>query len=133
MIQFKKHFFNNTRILLGSAASAGARVTTVAAMLVTTGIATRVMTKEEFGLWAILVTFIYLSWILDFGFRYGMGNRLAALVAHSGGKATEAQKELYLSMFFFQGVIAIILTLIYIAASRFIPWAEILKIHQTDL
>ena len=74
---FTCYSFKNTQLLLGSVASVGARVTTVASMLVITAIAARMMTKEEFGLWTILVTFIYLSWALDLGFRYGMGNRLA--------------------------------------------------------
>jgi O-antigen/teichoic acid export membrane protein len=62
-----------------------------------------------------------------------MGNRLAALVAQSGGKTTEEQKELYLSIFFFQGVIGIILTLIYLVAAPFLSWVDILKIHQSEL
>lgn len=128
-----KTFFKNEYLMLGSAASAGARITTVVTMVLTTAIATRVMTEEEFGFWAILISFIYLSAIFDFGFRYGMGNRLAALVAISNGMATAEQKELFISTFFFQGAIAILLSLMYLAVSPLVPWVEILKIHQPDL
>ena len=126
-------FFNKKQIFIRSAASSGARVTTVVTMLATTAIATRIMTKEEFGLWAILVSFIYLSWILDFGFRYSMGNRLTALVAISGGKSTTEQRELYLSIFYFQCVIGIILSLIYLLTAPYLNWSDILKIAQLEL
>jgi len=118
---------------LGSVASVGARVTTVASMLVITAIAARMMTKEEFGLWTILVTFIYLSWALDLGFRYGMGNRLAALVASAGGRSTAEQRELYLSIFFFTFVVGIFLSLIYLTFETFLPWAGIFKIQQAEI
>ncbi|MFZ4440025.1 MAG: lipopolysaccharide biosynthesis protein [Syntrophales bacterium] len=130
---FANFSFKDSRLYIGSAASAGARITTVASMVVIMAIASRVMTKEEFGLWAILVTFIYLSWILDFGFRYGMGNRLAAWVASAGGKTTTEQRELYLSIFYFQCLIGIVLSLIYLAVAPFLPWIEIFKIHQAEL
>jgi O-antigen/teichoic acid export membrane protein len=130
---FTCYSFKNTQLLLGSVASVGARVTTVASMLVITAIAARMMTKEEFGLWTILVTFIYLSRALDLGFRYGMGNRLAALVASAGGRSTAEQRELYLSIFFFTFVVGIFLSLIYLTFETFLPWAGIFKIQQAEI
>lgn len=130
---FIKTFFKNKRIMSVSVLSAGVRVTTVICLLITTAIATRKMTKEGFGLWAILISFTYMFAIFDFGFRYGVGNRLTALVAQAGGKGAEGEKKLFLSIFYFLGLIGIVLTLIYLASVPYIPWVAIFKIHEPAL
>jgi len=121
------------QIALSSIISGGARITTVATMVVMTGIASRAMTKEEFGLWAILVSFSYISFNFDFGFRFSFGNRLAAMVAQSGGGATRIQLELFLSVLFFQIVIGIAGSLLSLLLIPYLPWATMLKIHQHNL
>lgn len=120
-------------IVLGSIASIGARLTNVITMLLATSIAARAMTKEEFGLWAILVSFMYISVNFDLGFRFGLSNRLAAQVALSGGTTNQKQKELYLSIFFLQVGIGLFGLCAGFLLSRFISWESVLRIHQPDL
>jgi len=123
----------NRGIIAGSIASIGARLTNVITMLLATSVAARAMTKEEFGLWAILVSFMYISVNFDLGFRFGLGNRLAAQVALSDGTTNQKQKELYLSIFFLQIGIGILGVFVGFLLSRFISWQSVLKIHQLDL
>jgi len=127
------NFVKSNRLLTGSAASAVARITTVAALVVTTAIATRVMSSEEFGLWAIFVSFIYISANFDLGYRYSMGNRLAAFVARAGGKTNNEQRELYLSIFLFQLYLGLIGAAVAIVAVPFFSWADILKIKEFSI
>jgi len=133
MIHFKKQFFNKTRIIVGSTASAGARITTVVTMVLTTAIATRVMTKEEFGLWAVILSLMSLWVNFDFGFRYGMGNRLAAMVAQAGGATNSNQREFFLSILFFEIEIALAGIIIFLLLVMFLSVTSILKITQPDL
>lgn len=127
------HFITSNRLFTGSAASATARITTVATMLVTTAIATRVMSSEEFGLWAIFISFIFLLSNLDLGYKYSMGNRLAAFVALAGGKTNDEQRELFLSVFLFQLYLGLIGAALAIVAVPFFPWAVILKIREFSI
>ena len=123
----------NKILLRGSAASMIARIVTVITMMITIGIATRKMTSEEFGLWTILYIIMNFSLILDFGFRFGLGNRLAAWVAQSNYNPTNEQAELFLSIFYFTGIIALIFTIIYSLSFNSIQWNYILKIQQSEL
>jgi len=128
-----KFIDKDKRLLLGSAASAGARITTVVAMLVTTAIAARVMTKEEFGLWAIIMSLMFLWANFDFGFKYGMGNRLAAMVAQARGETNSDQREFFLSILLFEIEIAFAGIIICLLIVSLLPFSSILKIRQPDL
>ena len=114
-------------------ASIGARLTNVITMMIATSIAARGMTKEEFGLWTILVSFMYISLNFDLGFRFGLGNRLAAQVALAGGTTNQKQKELYLAIFFLQIGICVLGIVVGFVLMNVIPWQSTLKIHQLDL
>jgi O-antigen/teichoic acid export membrane protein len=102
-------------------------------MFVTTGIATRFFTKEEFGLWAILLSFIYLGLAFDFGFRSALTNRLAAMVADSAGQANNKQRDFFLSIFYLQIVIGFIGVVFFVGFGNMIPWANLLKVRQPEI
>ncbi len=88
-----KNLFNRHRALaFGSLASTFARGVQTVTLLAITGIAARYFTKEEFGLWAILITLLYSGYALDFGFRSALTNRLTAMVADSFGKPNVEEK-----------------------------------------
>jgi O-antigen/teichoic acid export membrane protein len=120
-------------IALGSFASIGARLTNTITLVLATSIAARAMTKEEFGLWTILVSLMYIFMNFDLGFRFGLGNRLAAQVALAGGTTNQKQRELYLSIFFLQIGISILGVFAGFLLSQFISWQSAFKIHQLDL
>lgn len=133
MIHFKKQFFNKNRIIVGSTASAGARITTVVTLMLTTAVATRVMTKEEFGLWTVIMLFMFFWANFDFGFRYSMGNRLAAMVAQAGGATNSEQRDFFLSILLFEIEIALAGIAIFFPLVLSLPLASWLKIKQLDL
>lgn len=120
-------------IIMGSIASIGARLTSVATMVLATGIAARVMTKEEFGLWIIFISIMFIAANFDLGFRFGLGNRLAAQVALSGGIPSLKHKELYLSIFYLQIAVSLIGIIVGFFLSQCISWEFVLKIHQPAL
>lgn len=131
-MKMPRHLKSNS-LLLKSATSVITRITTVATMIISTGIASRMMTNEEFGLWTIFISLSYILSNLDFGFRYSMGNRLAALVAIAGGKIDNTQKELFLSIFYLQLALALIGALIAVIAIPIFSWVDILKISDISL
>ncbi len=120
-------------LLVGSLTSGFARVVFTISMLITTGIATRFFTKEEFGLWAILLSFIYIGFAFDFGFRAPLTNRLAGMVADSSGLANNRQRDFFLSIFYLQIGIGVIGVLFFFGFGNMIPWANLLKVHQPEM
>ncbi|PIP39783.1 MAG: hypothetical protein COX19_07105 [Desulfobacterales bacterium CG23_combo_of_CG06-09_8_20_14_all_51_8] len=121
------------RLALRSVASAGARITTVGALLLTTSLAARKMSAEEFGLWSILIALMFLFLIFDFGFRYGLSNRMAALVARSGGRPEPEQPNTFMSVLWLQCLIGIVGGILCLAIFPALPWVKLFKIHQADL
>lgn len=126
--------YNRHRLIaLGSVASIFAKGTQTIAMLIITAIATRSFTKEEFGFWVILLSFLYSGYAFDFGFRSALTNRLTAMVADSSGKANNNQRDFFLSIFNLQFGIGLLGAIIFIFIGNLISWSDILKIHQTNI
>jgi O-antigen/teichoic acid export membrane protein len=126
-------FHHHHAIALGSLASGFARAVLTVTMLITIGIATRSFTKEEFGLWAILLSFIYLGFAFDFGFRSALTNRLVAMVADSPGHTNSRQRDFFLSIFYLQIGIGLVGALFFVVFGNAIPWANLLKVHQPEI
>lgn len=120
-------------IAIGSFASVFARGIQIISVLIMTGIATRSFSNEEFGLWAILISFLYSGYAFDFGYRSAMTNRLTAMVADSSGEPNLHQKEFYLSIFYLQIGIGILGAIFVIFLGNYISWGIMLKIHQPDI
>jgi len=129
-----KNLFNRYRsLVLGSLASTFARGVQTVSLLIITGIAARYFTKEEFGLWAILISFLYSGYALDFGYRSALTNRLTAMVADSSGNANNKQRDFFLSIFYFQFIIGFAGIALIFFFGMYIPWGNILKIQQTSI
>jgi len=115
------------KTLSTSFATLCARLSSTAAMLVVNGIANRRMTPEQFGLLAILLSLMQLSTGLDFGFRFTLGNRLAALGSR-GAEAENERRETFLSIFFLQVAIAVAGALLVLLLCPLAPWEHWFKI-----
>lgn len=122
-----------SRLVLGSLSSTFARGVQTVTLLIITGIAARYFTKEEFGLWAILISFLYSGYALDFGFKPALTNRLTAMVADSSGNTNNKQRDFFLSIFYFQFVIGLTGIVLIFLIGAYIPWSNILKIQQTSI
>jgi O-antigen/teichoic acid export membrane protein len=96
-------------------------------MLIINGIASRRMTHDQFGLWSILYSLNLLSNCLDFGFRFTLGNRLAALGSR-GADAEEERRETFLAILYLQTAIAAALMVLFIFVFPLLPWAHWFKI-----
>jgi O-antigen/teichoic acid export membrane protein len=132
-LNIKSLFHRHQAIAIGSLASGLARVVFSVTMLITTGIATRIFTREEFGLWAIILSFIYLGFAFDFGYRSALTNRLAAMVADSSGNANNQQRDFFLSIFYLQIAIGLVGALLFLMFGSAIPWANLLKVNQPEI
>jgi len=99
----------------------------VASLLVINGVAARRMTHEQFGLWSILLSLSLLSAGLDFGFRFTLGNRIAALGAGGQG-AEEERRETFLAILYLQAAIAIVLIGLSLLLLPLAPWDHWFKI-----
>ncbi|MEI6970259.1 MAG: hypothetical protein WCL44_01975 [bacterium] len=122
-----------TPVLLQSFASAGARLATTVTLLLTISLAVRKLSSEEFGLWSILLSLMFLATTFDFGFRYGLSNRLAALIALPGGNSKLEESTMFLSVFMLQVAIAVCGSAICLCVLPHVPWERLLSIRQPDL
>lgn len=132
-MEIKKLFNRHRSLALGSLASTFARGVQTVTLLIITGIAARYFTKEEFGLWAILISFLYSGYALDFGFRSALTNRLTAMVADSSGNANNKQQDFFLSIFYFQFIIGLAGIILISSIGMYVPWGYLLKIQQTSI
>jgi O-antigen/teichoic acid export membrane protein len=115
------------KTLSTSFATLCARLSVTAGMLIANGIAYRRMTHEQFGLWSILLSLSFLTNGFDLGFRFTLGNRLAALGSR-GLEAEEERRETFLTVLFLQAVIAAACMLLVLLLFPLIPWARWFKI-----
>ena len=109
-----------------------ARLSSTAGVLVANGIAARRMTREQFGLWSILISLNLLVTGFDMGFRFTLGNRLAALGSR-GAEAEEERRETFLSVLYLQAAIAAAYILLTLVACPLVPWAHWFKITDPVL
>uniref|UniRef100_A0A7V3N4Q0 Polysaccharide biosynthesis protein C-terminal domain-containing protein n=1 Tax=candidate division CPR3 bacterium TaxID=2268181 RepID=A0A7V3N4Q0_UNCC3 len=123
----------NRRILIGSVSSTIARITTILCGLLSTGLAAKRLTIEEFGFWAILQTFMGLFSVFDFGFRSSLSNRLAATVSLGCHKTDNMAKVFFCSIFNFQLLIAIVGVVLVFQLNTKIPWPSILRVHEPTM
>lgn len=126
-------FVRHKQIAIGSLASIFVRGVQTITVLIITALATRTFSKEEFGLWAILLSFLYIGYAFDFGFRSALTNRLTAMVADTAGKQNRNQRDFYLSIFYLQIAIGIIGSILFITVGPLISWGSYLKIQQQDI
>ena len=116
--------------LTTSFATLCARLSSIAGLMITNGIAGRLMTHDQFGLWIILLSINLLTNGFDLGFTFTMGIRLAALGSRGeeAGQAEEERRQTFLSIFFLELIISALLVLLVLLFHSFIPWARWFKV-----
>lgn len=105
----------------------------MAALLVTVSLASRKMSQEEFGLWSILLAFMFLAGSFDLGFRYGLANRMAALVARAGGRQAPDQHSIFLCIFAVEAAIALAGAAVCLCLFPHLPWAALFSTRHPAL
>jgi O-antigen/teichoic acid export membrane protein len=115
-----------------SLATLSARLSSVGGMLVINGVANRHLTHDQFGLWSILFSINLLTNGLDLGFRFTLGNRLAALGSR-GAEGEAERRETFLAIVIQQTVIAVLLALMVLLIFPLLPWARWFKITDALL
>ena len=115
------------KTLSTSFATLCARISSVVGLMIINGVAKRHMTDDQFGLWAVLYAINLFTNGLDFGFRFTLGNRLAALGSR-GVEAEEERRETFLSIVYLQVAIAAVLMLLTLLIFPLLPWAHWFKI-----
>jgi len=119
-------------VLSGSAALFGARVFGIVASLVSVGILTRTLGREEFGLWSVIGAFVGFAGNFDFGLGQGLKNKLAALAAREK-RDPALEGELFFSVLAFLVVIAIVSAVLIGGLSVLVPWAQVLSVKNPAL
>lgn len=112
-----------------SIATTLARVALVGSLLVINGVATRRMSQERFGFWAILISLPYLLQVFEMGFRSSLGNRLSALMAE--GEASEnKRRDTFLAVFVVEILFGVCGGILCVILLPLIPWTAVFKIQD---
>ncbi|MEI8140025.1 MAG: hypothetical protein WCI03_09170 [bacterium] len=114
-----------------SLATASARMAAVVSILVTMALASRRLSGEAFGFWAICFGFMNFGMALDLGFRYGLGNRMAALTAQSDSE--KAQINVFWTVFHAESLIGLVGFTICLGVLPWFDWAGLFKIKSAEL
>lgn len=109
-----------------------ARLLSVLVSLVSVGLLTRQLGRDEFGLWSVIGVFVGFAGSFDFGLGQGMRNRLAVLAARDEGTGQE-QQELFFSVLAFLAGLALIAALLIGSLSLLVPWAAVLGVRAPAL
>ncbi|GEM_PF-2746000 len=115
----------------GSGAMVGGRILGMVANFLMLGMITRYFSREEFGLYAVLTSFMALSGSLDFGVSNGLRNKLAAWAGDASKDQTARQyffSTLY-TLLFLVVLVGILLTTL----SPIIPWTSVFNIADLRL
>ena len=109
----------------------GARLASVASVVIIMALASRYMDGEKFGLLAILLAVMNFTLSLDAGFRFGMGNRLAALAASPTPSVLPGQT--FWTVFHLECLIGIFGAIVCLSILPMFNWGEIFKIQSITL
>jgi O-antigen/teichoic acid export membrane protein len=102
----------------------------VGMLLTVMAIGSRTFSAEEFGLWAVLYALMNFAMLGDFGFRYALGNRLAALKATS---VQDQRRITFLSILHLQMLIGGLTALACFFGLQSVPWHEVFHITEPAL
>lgn len=120
-------------VLLGSIAVMGSRAVGILTYLLTTSLLTRRLSKEEYGLWAVVWTFTAFATGFDFGLSQGLKNKLASLSADASGRTAVEQREYFLSVCYALGLTGLVGVAVTLVATPFVPWDSLLNISDPRL
>ena len=120
--------FQIPRFALRSGTTTGARLAAVGALLGLMAVGARRFSVEEFGLWAIIYSLMNFALAGDFGFRYGLGNRLAALRAVAD--SDDERRETFLAVFHLEWAIGLAGLAACMLGLSLIDWARVFHIQN---
>ena len=103
------------------------RIATVGTLLGTMAIASRTYTAEQFGIWSIIYTLTCFTPVLDLGYRFSLGNRLASLRTTSD---PDEGRHTFLSVFHLQILLAILASLFCLLLLPHWNWGGVFKIKD---
>lgn len=72
---------NDKRIFAGASALMVSRIVSISSTFISIGMLTRFLSKEEFGAWAVLISFSQLLYMMDLGVGAATRNKVSALLA----------------------------------------------------
>ncbi|MHB1004350.1 MAG: lipopolysaccharide biosynthesis protein [Chloroflexota bacterium] len=102
-------------------------------LILATALLTRVLSSEEFGLWAVTLSLVYFSLSFDFGLSGALRNRLVALSTDEGILGKDDERSYFLSVLYLLTAIAGAGALLSIALVPLIPWAALLGVTNAEL
>jgi O-antigen/teichoic acid export membrane protein len=112
------------RINLTAAASIGFRGAVMLAGFIYIPLTVQYLGKERYGLWVAMVSIMTLLAFADCGIGYGLMNHVAYAL---GRGATDAIRRSLSSTFFALCGIAVSGSLLFMAASPFVPWQTVFR------
>jgi O-antigen/teichoic acid export membrane protein len=114
------------RILLTTVSSLATRAITALVGLVTIPLALSYLGKEQYGLWAVVTSFVAWTGLFDFG----IVNSLVNALSEANGKNDQEGAKSYVSTAFFAlFAISIILGMLLALCSGWIPWSRVLAVR----
>ncbi len=114
------------RILLTTASNLATRTITVLVGLVTIPLALSYLGKEQFGLWAVVTSFVAWTSLFDFG----IVNSLVNALSEANGKNNPEDAKSYVSTAFFALVaISTVLGIVLALCAGWVPWSQVLAVR----
>lgn len=119
------------RFVLRSGSTTIARLASVGTLLVVMAVGARRFTTEQFGIWTILYALMNFALTIDFGFRFALGNRLAALgAAH---ESSASRKATFFAVFHLETVVAAAGALVCWFGLTHVSWDSVFHIRDQTL
>lgn len=116
---------------LGGAMTLIARVITIGTSFISISILARTLSREEFGLFAVLTSLVAVTGAMDFGLSNGLRNKLVVLAADPG--ADDLAKRYCLATFYALAIPAVALAVTLFVVSPAMPWSRIFNIQSSSL
>ncbi len=118
------------RLVLTIVTSALTRLVTIVVPLVTTPMALRYLGNERYGLWMTVTSLVGMLAFADLG----MGNGLLTLLSRGQGQEDTAGIRRHISSaYFVLGIMAAVLTAVFLLAWPFLPWGRFINATSHDL
>jgi O-antigen/teichoic acid export membrane protein len=116
------------RAALTAVTTGGARAVSILTTVLVVPLALGYLGKDEFGLWAMVVSLTSVVAFADFG----LGNGLINAVAEADGNDDEHAARRYVSSSFFMLLATMtLLGVVFVVATQFVSWASVFNVEGT--
>jgi len=110
-----------------------ARAVNMTSNLLVISLLARRLTKDSFGLWSVLSSFVIFSGGFDLGLGQGLKNKLASLSATSSVETIKEERDYYFSVLYILFFVASCGILAGIVFCHFINWPYLLNIQDQKI